>query len=233
MNPAFIYCKESILNYDNKFVLDFSDEEFVHEVNFLNNLYYYITSLNCNLILKDIVNDHKDNRDKKLIEELSQKSRLLLKKGAAYQNNIGWMTYNFGMTYNFILYLKTIDENSQKYKFYNTVEKTNTDCKIYSPFPHYKGNGFEFKRLIGHKKEDKISVSLFDDYKKFNTTFIHNYRDIWYHANLLYRDRNSLFIKDFRAGKWYGTSENLFHEATHYATKSKNPFDVSNFWEDF
>ena len=133
MNPAFIFCEESILNDDNKFVLDFSDEEFVHEVNFLNHLNYYITSLNCNLILKNIVNDHKDNKDRKeLIKELSQKSRLLLKKGTAYQNNIGWMTsaiaeyFNFsgfGVTYNFILYLKTIDETSYKYKFYNTVEK--------------------------------------------------------------------------------------------------------------
>ena len=42
MNPAFIYCKESILNDDNKFVLDFSDEQFVHEVNFLNNLNYIV-----------------------------------------------------------------------------------------------------------------------------------------------------------------------------------------------
>ena len=100
MNPAFIYCKESILNDGNKFALDFSDEEFVHEVNFLNNLNYYISR----------VNDHKDNKDrKKLIEELSQKSRLLLKKGVAYQNDIGWMTsaipgyFNFsgfGGTYN-------------------------------------------------------------------------------------------------------------------------------------
>ena len=112
MNPAFICCKESILNDDNKFVLDFSDEEFVHEVNFLNNLDYYITSLNCNLILENIVNDPKDNKDrKKLIEELSRKSRLLLKKGAAYQNDIGCMTsaiagyFNFsgfGVTYNVI-----------------------------------------------------------------------------------------------------------------------------------
>ena len=54
MNPAFIYCKESILNDDKKFVLDFSDEEFVSEVNFLNNLNYSITSLNCNLILKTL-----------------------------------------------------------------------------------------------------------------------------------------------------------------------------------
>ena len=149
-------CKESILNDDIKFVLGFSDEEFVHQVNFLNNLDYYITSLNCNLILKDIVKDHKDNKErKKLTEDLSQKSRLLLEKGAAYQNRIGWMTsaiagyFNFsgfGVTYNFILYPKTIDENSYKYKFYDTVEKKIRDCKIYSPFSHYKGNGFEFKR---------------------------------------------------------------------------------------
>ena len=62
-----------------------------------------------------------------MIEELSQKSRLLLEKGAAYQNDIGWLTsriadyYNvpgFGVTYNFITYLKIIDEYSYKYKFY-------------------------------------------------------------------------------------------------------------------
>ena len=49
----------------------------------------------------------------------------------------------------------------------------------------------------------------------------------------IYRDRNSSFIKDSRTGKWFGTSDNLFHEATHYATKTKIPFDVSNFWGDF
>ena len=54
----------------------------------------------------------------------------------------------FGVTYNFILYPKTIDENSYKYKFYDTVEKNIRDCKIHSPFSHYKGNRFEFKRLI-------------------------------------------------------------------------------------
>ena len=45
---------------------------------------------------------------------------------------IGWMTsaiaeyfnfLGFGVTYNFILCPKTINENSYKYKFYNTVEK--------------------------------------------------------------------------------------------------------------
>ena len=37
-----------------------------------------------------------------------------------------------------------------------------TDCKIYSPFSHFKGNGFEFKRLIGPKKNDTVTVSLYN-----------------------------------------------------------------------
>ena len=40
-------------------------------------------------------------------------------------------------------------------------------------------------------------------------------------------------MKDSFTGKWYGTSKNLFHEATYYATKTKTPFDVSNFFWDF
>ena len=55
----------------------------------------------------------------------------------------------FGVTYNLILYPKIIDEYSYKYKFYNTIKKKNKDCKIYSSFSHYKGNGFESRRIIG------------------------------------------------------------------------------------
>ena len=215
MKPSFIYLKEIPFNDNNKFVLDFSDEEFVQKVYFDKNISYYIASLDCNLILKKEI-----KKDKKKIEELSQKSRLLLEKGAAYQNDIGWMTsavanyYNFsgfGVTYNLILYPKIIDEYSYKYKFYDTVKKNIRDCKIYSPLSHYKGNGFEFQRIIRPKKNDLISVSLFDNNKKIKTIFIHNFREINYYADTIYRDRNSLFIKDSITGKWYGTSENLFH----------------------
>ena len=101
------------------------------------------------------------------------------------------------------------------------------------PFSHYKGNGFEFQRTIGPKKNDLISVSLFVNNKKIKMTFIHNFRERNYYANIIYRDRNSLFMKDSLTGKWYGTSENLFHEVTYYATKAKTPFDVSNFFFDF
>ena len=44
---------------------------------------YYIASLDCNLILKEDI-----KKEEKIIDELSQKSRLLLEKGAAYQNDI-------------------------------------------------------------------------------------------------------------------------------------------------
>ena len=79
-----------------------------------------------------------------------------------------------------------------------------TACKIYSPFSHFKGHGFEFNGLIGPKKNDTVTVSLFDSDKKIKTTFIHNFKDANYYINIIYRDRNNLFIKDFLTGKWFG-----------------------------
>ena len=84
------------------------------------------------MILEESKQSNYKDKNKNEIEELSQKSRL--EQGAAYQNDIGWMTLaiagffdfrDLGGTYNFILYPKTIDENSYKYKFYDTVEKKN------------------------------------------------------------------------------------------------------------
>ena len=59
----------------------------------------------------------------------------------------------FGVTFNFITYPKIIDEYSYKYKFYDAKIKRITDCKIYSPFSYFKGNEFEFKRIIGPIKK--------------------------------------------------------------------------------
>ena len=87
-------------------------------------------SLDCNLILrKDIKKDLK-----KLIEELSEKSRLLLEKGSAYQNDIGdikWLTANYfnfkekNLTFKFELFPNVINTYSYKYEFYDTVDKKN------------------------------------------------------------------------------------------------------------
>ena len=55
MNPAFIYFREIPLQDNNKFTLDFSEEEFVQKINFNKKKDYYIASLNCNLILKKYI----------------------------------------------------------------------------------------------------------------------------------------------------------------------------------
>ena len=74
-----------------------------------------------------ILKDHIKKDKKKEIEELSQKSRLLLEKGAAYQNDIGYLisnsssTFNFsefvGLTYHFISYLNSLNGNCFSYFF--------------------------------------------------------------------------------------------------------------------
>ena len=52
MRPILIYFRETHLDENNKFTLDFSDGEFVQEIEFLSRNKYYITSLNCKLKLK-------------------------------------------------------------------------------------------------------------------------------------------------------------------------------------
>ena len=136
MNPAFIYFNEIILKDDNKFTLDFSYEEFTQEVNFVNNLDYYITSLNCKLKMKEYIHD-KDQK----IQELSKKSRLLLEKGPAYQNDFDYLTLKSiwyekrsNHLYRFMLWPKIIEQYSYKYKFWDTVEKKSEIVKFICHF---------------------------------------------------------------------------------------------------
>ena len=69
MKPLFIYFREIPFDDNNKFVLDFSDDEFVQKVDFEKNVNYYIASLDCNLILKEEIKKDK----KQEIEKLSKK----------------------------------------------------------------------------------------------------------------------------------------------------------------
>ena len=73
MEPIFFYFKETLLQANNKFTLDFSSMELIYQINFSTEYDYYITTMNCNLI---IANDYGDLLDD--IKELSTKSRLLL-----------------------------------------------------------------------------------------------------------------------------------------------------------
>ena len=73
MEPIFFYFKETLLQANNKFTLDFSSMELIYQINFSTEYDYYITTMNCNLIK---ANDYGDLLDD--IKELSTKSRLLL-----------------------------------------------------------------------------------------------------------------------------------------------------------
>ena len=56
MKLIFIYLKEIKLGDNNKFTLDFSNTEIIYEIDFLMKNDYYITSLNCELIIKEHIN---------------------------------------------------------------------------------------------------------------------------------------------------------------------------------
>ena len=49
MNPVLIYQNEATLDYNNKFTIDFVDNNNVNYINFLQKNQYYIASLNCNI----------------------------------------------------------------------------------------------------------------------------------------------------------------------------------------
>ena len=60
MRPILIYFRETHLDENNKFTLDFSDHEFVQETEFLSKNKYYITNFNLQLKLKEFI--HKDEK---------------------------------------------------------------------------------------------------------------------------------------------------------------------------
>ena len=68
MEPIYFYCKETPLDTNNKFRLDFSNIEMVYQTNFSPKNGYYITTMNRNLI---IANDYSDATQD--IRDLSEK----------------------------------------------------------------------------------------------------------------------------------------------------------------
>ena len=68
MRPILIYFRETHLDEKNKFTLDFSDQEFVQEIEFLSKNKYYITSLNCKLKLKEYI--HEDEKLKNYLQKV-------------------------------------------------------------------------------------------------------------------------------------------------------------------
>ena len=82
-----------------------------------------------------------------------KKSRLLLEKGPSYLCDIdnvvlksAWYIKSTDNIYKFILNSEIVDQNSYKYKFWDTKEKKIRDCKIYLPYSQLLAKGFNFER---------------------------------------------------------------------------------------
>ena len=157
MEPIFFYFKETSIEANNKFMLDFPDTELVYQINFSNENDYYITTMNYNLV---IMNDYGDLLDD--IKELSTKSQLLLEKGPA--NQFGLSLIKLALSFSgmekkvdemyFLSYPENMDLYCWKYKFYDIKDNQMKDCKFFSPYTQFKNKGFV---LMDVKKTKKIS----------------------------------------------------------------------------
>ena len=75
MEPIFFYFKETPLGVDNRFTLDFSNTELIYQINVSIEKDYYITTMNCNLVIAKYYGGLLD-----VIKKFPTKSRLLLEK---------------------------------------------------------------------------------------------------------------------------------------------------------
>ena len=164
MNPIFIYQNEVTLKENNKFSIDFVDDQIVKFISFSANNQYYISSLDCNITK---ANEKKVTHSgtKALVNELSKTSRELLDKGATFKNDItqvtSFLTPNFNLprlapqNYKLVLDPKVINDNCYRYQFYDTTDKRIKYAKIYSPFSHLK-SGLIFKGENKKTENEKV-----------------------------------------------------------------------------
>ena len=229
MNPVLIYQNEAALDFNNKFSINFVDNDVVNYVKFFKKNQYYIGSLNCNITkgnkTKTTFEGSKDHVDK-----LSKLSRELLTKGAAFKNDINYLstslTQNFYLPdiapqkYKLVLDATVISNNSYSYQFYDVVDKRQKFARIYSPFLHFQ-NGFIFRGEKTPNKDKELIIKLIDK-KKIQYIFSQppNYR--WKIEKNLYRDYNAKFIKIKSVNgtnKWAFTNPGFFLRAEERAIR--------------
>ena len=66
MEPIFFYLKETPFKANDKFMLDFSNTELVYQINFSTENDYYITTMNCNLVIANNYDDLLHDRYKRV-----------------------------------------------------------------------------------------------------------------------------------------------------------------------
>ena len=182
MNPISIYQNEAKLDSNNKFTIDFIDEEVVNLVSFFSKNQYYISSLNCNIT--------KANKKKvlftgsqALVNDLSTISRELIDKGPTLKNDIDYviatLTDNYDLPeiapqkHKIVLDPEVVNDNSFRYQFYEQVDKRLKFARIYSPFSHLK-SGIVFKGENDIVKDNKVIFQLVQDYTKIRCVLFQN-----------------------------------------------------------
>ena len=134
-------------------MLDFSQTEVVYQIGFSTKKDYYVTSMNCNLIIHG---DYEHVSDE--IKQLLKKSNLLLVKGPDCfykidEENQNIKFYNFGQLKSkgkpmpYQKYLQNIEYYLYKYKFFDVKTNTIKDGKIFSPYLQFSRTGFELKTM--------------------------------------------------------------------------------------
>ena len=239
MKAVLLYFKETNLE-NNKFKLDFSDrDQFANSVEFEKNTPYLIASLNCNLKPENNANSikitnikTKNATDKKVISDLSTKSRILLDKGSDHFCDIDVLNLVFqpkGLDYDLVAAVNnfyfqrnktTLKNNAFKYRFWDQVENKIRNAEIYSPYMQLTGKGLYFAQkgtniqyVVRLDRELKQVHSYFYSDKIRELTF--NIGKQWFdEINLFFvKDEN---LPDRFIGKrqqWYSTNPNFFVES--------------------
>ena len=243
MNPIFIYQNEAKLDNNNKFTIDFIDEEVVNLVSFFSKNQYYISSLNCN-ITKANKKKFSFTGSQALVNGLSKTSRELLDKGPAFKNDIthltSFLTQNFNIPnlapqkYNLVLDPIDINNDSYNYQFYDVVDKRLKYVKICSPFSHLK-NGFVFKGEKDPNKNYKVLIRLVENNTKIRCVFLQPINEKWRIGMDLYRDMNAKFVRERQSDgtwRWWSTTPNLVWEAEIFSRNRNGQFRTADFMKD-
>ena len=240
MNPVFIYQNEAILDHNNKFTINFIDNDIANFIKFYSKNQYYISSLNCN-ITKANKKNILVSGNRSLVSSLSTQSRELIDKGPLLKNDIDYITAtltdNFDLKdiapqkYNIVLDANVISENSYRYQFYGESDKRLKFARIYSPFLHLK-NGMRFQGENDSVKNNFAIFKLVHNYKKIECVFIQNPDEKAKITDRLYRDVNAKFVRHTRRNgthRWWGINPSLVLTAERYKNETKTEFHIISF----
>ena len=224
MNPVFIYQNEADFK-NNKFSIDFNNDENRYVVDFSTDKKYYFCTLNA-IIEKDFEKISTSNKTN-FITSLSTKSNELLTKGSNHENDIDQITTEVNDIFNipeldsqnYKLYLndEIIEENSYEYEFFHDKTKKFKKAAIYSPFSHFK-NGFIFKGETSATSNNTIVVRLDAQTQKIITSFLVDEKLKDKITNRLYRDENSKFVLEqgSTSKQWFMLAPSLHLRALEY-----------------